>query len=140
MATIGHVEDGESGRSAFLAPPYDVVGPFSLEELETRGRIAFGECLVMSRQRWQEDQVDLRFEAQKRRRAFLFQPNFDDDAGEHRGVLNLPMEGALKPSEINAAFRRLAKTARPDADGSGEHYRRIAEARDVLLDQFGGAA
>ncbi len=49
MATIGHVEDGESGRNAFLAPPYDVVGPFSLEELETRGRIAFGECLVMSR-------------------------------------------------------------------------------------------
>ncbi len=140
MATIGHVEDGESGRSAFLAPPYDVVGPFSLEELETRGRIAFGECLVMSRQRCQEDQVDLRFEAQKKRRAFLFQPNFDDDAGEHREVLNLPMEGALKPSEINAAFRRLAKTAHPDAGGSGEQYRRIAEARDVLLKQFGGAA
>lgn len=140
MATIGHVEDGESGRSAFLAPPYDVVGPLSLEELETRGRIAFGECLVMSRQRWQEDQADLRFEAQKKRRAFLFQPNFDDDAGEHREVLNLPVEGALKPSEINAAFRRLAKTAHPDAGGSGEHYRRIAEARDVLLKQFGGAA
>jgi curved DNA-binding protein CbpA len=50
------------------------------------------------------------------------------------------MEGALKPSEINAAFRRLAKTAHPDAGGSGEHYRRIAEARDVLLKQFGGAA
>jgi len=53
MATIGHIEDGEGGRSAFLAPPYGVVGPFSLDELETRGRIAFGECLVMSRQRWQ---------------------------------------------------------------------------------------
>ena len=65
MATIGHVEDSEGGRSAFLAPPYDVVGPFSLDELETRGRIAFGECLVMSRQRWQEDQVDLRVEARK---------------------------------------------------------------------------
>ncbi len=50
------------------------------------------------------------------------------------------MEGALKPSEINAAFRRLAKTAHPDVGGSGEHYRRIAEARDVLLKQFGGAA
>jgi len=114
MATIGHIEDGEGGRSAFLAPPYGVVGPFSLDELETRGRIAFGECLVMSRQRWQEDQVGLRLEAREKTPCLLFQPDFDDDQ-EHREVLNLPMEGALKPSEISAAFRRLAKTAHPDA-------------------------
>jgi hypothetical protein len=65
-ATIGRIEDGEGGRSAFLAPPYDVVGPFSLDELDTQGRIAFGACLVMSRLRWQEDQVDLRREAQEK--------------------------------------------------------------------------
>jgi hypothetical protein len=134
MATIGHIEDGEGGRSAFLAPPYDVVGPFNLGELEARGRIAFGECLVMSRQRWQEDQVDLRRGAQEKRRAFLFQPDFDgDNDREHREVLSLPIQGPLKPSEINAAFRRLAKTAHPDAGGSSEHYRRIADARDALL-------
>ena len=46
MAAIGRIEDGAGGRQAFLAPPYDVVGPFSLDELETRGRIAFGACLV----------------------------------------------------------------------------------------------
>ena len=56
----------------------------------------------------------------------LFQLNFDGDDQERREVLNLPMEGSLKPSEINAAFRRLAKTAHPDAGGSDEHYRRIA--------------
>lgn len=138
IAMIGQVEDGDGGRSAFLAPPYDVVGPFSLDELEARGRIAFGECLVMSRQRWQEDQVDLRFEAREKRRAFLFQ--FDRDDREHREVLNLPIEGALKPSQINAAFRRLAKTAHPDAGGSNEHYRRIAAARDALLEQFESAS
>jgi hypothetical protein len=138
MATIGRVEDGEGGRSAFLAPPYDVVGPFSLDELETLGRIAFGECLVMSRLRWQEDQVDLRTEAQEKRRAFLLRQYFDDDQ-EHREVLNLPLEGALEPVEINAAFRRLAKTAHPDAGGSNEDYRRIVEARDALLDRFGSA-
>ena len=121
MVTIGAIEDGEGGRSAFLAPPYDVVGPFSLDELETRGRIAFGACLVMSRQRWQEDQVELRREGREKRRAFLFQPDFDDDDREHREILNLPTEGALKPSDINAAFRRLAKTAHPDAGGSDEH-------------------
>ena len=140
MATIGHIEDGECGRRASLAPPYDVVGPFSLDELEAGGRIAFGECLVMSRQKWQEDQIDLRFEAREKRRAFLFRLNFNDDDREQREVLNLPIEGALEPPQINAAFRRLAKTAHPDAGGSDEHYRRIAEARDALLKQFGSVS
>jgi hypothetical protein len=133
--TIGLIEDGEGGRNAFLAPPYGVVGPFNLDELETHGRIAFGECLVMSRQRWQEDQDDLRLEAREKRRAALFKLDYDDDQ-EYREVLNLPMEGALKTAEINAAFRRLAKIAHPDAGGSDEHYRSITEARDALLLQF----
>ncbi len=136
MATIGHVENGEGGSRAFLAPPYDVVGPFSLDELEARGRIAFGECLVMSRRRWQQDQVELRLEAREKRRALLLRLYSNDDDSEQREILKLPMEGALEPSQINAAFRRLAKTAHPDAGGSGERYRRIAEARDILLAQF----
>lgn len=138
--TIDRIEDGEGGRSAHLAPPYGVVGPFSLDELETRGRVAFGECLILSRQRWREDQVELRLEAREKRRAFLFRPDFDDDDQERRKALNLPREGALEPSEIKAAFRRLAKTAHPDAGGSDEHYRRIAEARDALLEQFASAS
>ena len=135
---IGAVEHGEGGRSAYLAPPYDVVGPFSLDELETRGRIAFGACLVMSRQRWREDQAELRREGLEKRRAFLFLLNFDGDDRESRAILNLPTDGELEPSEINAAFRRLAKTAHPDAGGSDELYRRIAEARDALLERFAG--
>ncbi len=141
MVTIGHIEACEDGRRAYLAPPYGVVGPFSLDELEAQGRIAFGECLVMSRQRWQEDQVELRLEAREKRRAFQFQFRFtESDQEEHRETLNLPTEGALTPSEINAAFRRLAKTAHPDAGGSAEEYRRIAEARDALLEQFAAAS
>lgn len=135
MATIGRIEDDGGGRYAYLAPPYGVVGPFSLDELETRGRIAFGECLVMSRQRWREDQVELRLEAREKRRAFLFRRDFEEDEQELRRVLELPMEGALEPAEVNAAFRRLAKTAHPDAGGSDEQYRRIAEARDALLER-----
>lgn len=140
MVAIGRIEEGTGGRSACLAPPYGVVGPFSLDELEAEGRIAFGECLVMSRARWQEDQVELRIEARKKRQAFISRLTFDDDDREHREALDLPMEGALEPSQINAAFRRLAKTAHPDAGGSDERYRRIAEARDALLDQFAGAS
>jgi len=137
--TIGAVEHGAGGRSAFLAPPYDVVGPFSLDELETRGRIAFGACLVMSRERWREDQVELRREGQEKRRAFLLRLDFDGDERERREILNLPANGALEPADINAAFRRLAKTAHPDAGGSDELYRRIAQARDALLERFAGA-
>jgi hypothetical protein len=140
LATIDRIEEDEGVRRAWLAPPYGVVGPFSLDELEAQGRIAFGACLVMSRRRWQEDQVELRIEAREKRRAFLAQLDRDDDDQEHRKALDLPLEGALEPSEINAAFRRLAKTAHPDAGGSNEDYRRIAEARDALLELFADAS
>ena len=135
-AAIGLTMDGADGRSAFLAPPYDVVGPFSLDDLKTNGRIAFGECIVMSRLRWREDQTELRMEAREKRRAYHARLDFDDDEAEHREVLELPAQGRLESPQINAAFRRLAKTAHPDAGGSNEHYRRICEARDALLGLF----
>jgi hypothetical protein len=135
MVTIGRIEDGESGRSAFLAAPYAVVGPFSLDELETEGRIAFGACLVMSRRRWQEDQVDLRREAQELRRRQMFRLSPDDEQ-DYREALNLPAKGTLQAADINSAFRRLAKTAHPDAGGSNEAYHRITEARDALIKLF----
>jgi hypothetical protein len=135
MVKIARIEDGESGRNAFLAAPYGIVGPFSLDELETEGRIAFGACLVMSRQRWQEDQVDLRREAQEMRRRQMFRLDPEDER-DYREVLNLPKKGALQAADINSAFRRLAKTAHPDAGGTNEQYHRITEARDALLKLF----
>ncbi|MFY9657762.1 MAG: J domain-containing protein [Methylocystis sp.] len=139
MATIGHIEPSEGGRLAYLAAPYEVVGPFSLDELEAQGRIAFAACLVMSRQKWQEDQVELRMEAMEKRRALYAQFEGVTDQRAHREALELPREGALKPSEINAAFRKLAKTAHPDAGGSDEDYHRIVDARDALLELFANA-
>lgn len=139
MATIGRIEHGEGGRVAYLAPPYEVVGPFSLDELEAQGRIAFAACLVMSRQRWQEDQVELRLEAREKRRALYAQFEGVTDQRAHRETLDLPKEGPLKSSEINAAFRKLAKSAHPDAGGSDEDYHRIVEARDALLEIFTSA-
>ncbi|RTL79433.1 MAG: J domain-containing protein [Hyphomicrobiales bacterium] len=133
MATIGDIQHGESGRKACLAPPYGVVGPFSLDKLERLGRITFGECLVMSRQRWRDDQVNLRLKAREKRRIFLLQRDADHDDHEYREILALPIESLLKPSDISAAFRQLAKTAHPDAGGSAERYQRIVKARDALL-------
>lgn len=140
MASIGRIEHGEGGRMAYLAAPYDVVGPFSLDELEAQGRIAFAACLVMSRQRWQEDQVELRKEAMERRRALYAQFEGGANQRAHRETLDLPKDGALKPSEINAAFRKLAKNAHPDAGGSDEDYHRIVEARDALLEIFASSS
>lgn len=135
MVAIGRIE----GRQAFLAVPYDVVGPFSLDELETQGRIAFGECLVMSRQRWQEDQTGLRMAAREKRQAYIMRASFRDDDAGHREALELPLDGPLDTLQINAAFRRLAKTAHPDAGGSSAQYHRISEARDVLMERAGVA-
>jgi hypothetical protein len=149
--TIGQVEEGAGGRTAWLDEPFDMVGPFSLDELEKQGRIAFAECLVMSRQRWQEDQVELRRESLKIRRAAEQRANeraerlFGDHGGhqdkrkphderQHREALNLPMDGKLEPRQINAAFRRLAQKAHPDAGGSNEQFVRITEARNALLE------
>ena len=55
------------------------------------------------------------------------------DENRHRETLDLPGEGALTASQINAAFRQLAKTSHPDAGGSDEIYIRLTEARDALL-------
>lgn len=137
MAALGRIEEGPAGRSAYLAAPFDMVGPFSLDELETEGRIAFAECLVMSRERWQEDQVELRIQGLKQRRAFalMFNGEVIDDR-DYRDAFDLPLEGELTVAEIKAAFRQQAKFAHPDAGGSDEDYTRITEARDALLKLF----
>jgi len=151
MVKIGRVEVGAGGRTAWLDEPFDMVGPFSLDELDTHGQIAFAACIVMSRQRWQDYQVELRLESLKIRRAAEEQINervaqffgahsryqdnrkpFDDQ--QHRETLNLPIDGKLEPRQINAAFRRLAQRAHPDLRGSNEQFVRITEARNALLE------
>lgn len=143
-AATGRIEvDAGGGRTAWLARPFDMVGPFSLDELETGGRIAFSACVVMSRQRWQADQAGLRRQAHERRREARARFNegrgwsersMSSDDRPHREALNLPLDGALDPARIKAAFRRLAQKAHPDVGGSHEQFVRISRARDVLLD------
>lgn len=150
-ATLGRIEAGANGRIAWLAEPFDMVGPFSLDELESRGRIAFAACLVMSRQRWQEDQAALRYESFSLRRAAQQRMNeefarrfgrqnhhhakrYPMDEREHREALKLPADGKLEKRQINAAFRRLAQKAHPDVGGTHEQFVRITKARTVLLE------
>jgi hypothetical protein len=150
-AALGRVEVGASGRRAWLDEPFDMVGPFSLDELETNGRIAFAACIVMSRLRWQEDQAVLKRESLHLRRAAQERINEDFarfsgrqsrhhgrrqpvDEREHREALNLPANGKLERRQVNAAFRRLAQKAHPDVGGTHEQFVRITTARTVLLE------
>ncbi|MBU1643165.1 J domain-containing protein, partial [bacterium] len=118
--TISRVEVGSGIRNAWLAEPYHMVGPFSLDELETGGQISFAACIVMSRQRWQEEQTALRRESLEKRRQAQ-KEMFEEFARynerrsqrrshfrqfnekEQRELLNLPLEGALEASQIKAA-------------------------------------
>ena len=147
FVTIEKVEARPEGRVAWLEEPYDMVGPFSVDELETQGRISFAECIVMSRQRWQEDQASLReaaFEKQRETQRRVFEElNRSNrrkrrevlcDEQEHRELLCLPAEGALEASQVKAAYRRIAKEAHPDVGGSHEQFVRISQARDALLE------
>lgn len=150
MVTIGRIDVDANARHAWLEEPYDMVGPFSLDELETSGRISFAACIVMSRQRWQEDQVALRREshilrreaqarmaeeyARYQERTSRPSRQMDRVPDQHyRKSLNLPIDGDLEPSQIKAAFRRLAQKTHPDMGGSHEQFVQITVARDALL-------
>lgn len=150
MATVGRVELGPQGRIAWMDRPFEMLGPFNLDELESNGRIAFAACIVLSRQRWQTDQAALRQAAFDKRRAaqerlHAEQARFNGsrrrgrhghqhfDERKHREALNLPTEGKLEPAQIKAAFRRLAQKAHPDVGGSHEQFVRLTEARNALL-------
>ncbi len=150
FVTIERIEGEAEGRVGWLDAPYDMVGPFSVDALERSGRIGFAECFVMSRQRWREDQAELRreaFEAQRKAREKIYEElhranrrkRAGHGAGEersHRELLCLPVEGMLEVAQVKAAFRRAARTAHPDVGGSHEHFVRIADARDALLERL----
>ncbi|MCG8314115.1 MAG: hypothetical protein MI976_12965 [Pseudomonadales bacterium] len=148
--TIGEIEMGSKGRNAWLDEPYDMVGPFCLHELKEKGLIHFAACIVMSRQKWQENQVQLRSESIERRREtqrrrfeerarFHQRRSKNNAVAEHtnekryRESLNLPITGALKKAEIKAAYRRVAQKSHPDMGGNHEQFIFITKARDALL-------
>ena len=138
QVTLGREEHRAGGREAFLESPFDFVGPLNLDELQTRGRLAFGACLILTLDSWRQDQADLRRDAHQRRRVHSHRTPFPPerearDYRQDRAVLRLPLDGTLQASEIKAAFRRLAKSAHPDVGGSNEQFQGITRARDALL-------
>ena len=145
FVTIGRMEIDDN--VAWLESPYQMVGPFSVEELTTHGQISFAECVVMSKQKWQEERESLLAISMMRRRKSqqkFFdeleklnkrkQHNHADELEAYRTVLGLPIGGSLEISQIKAAYRKAAKKAHPDAGGTQERFLQIKEAHDALLE------
>ncbi|MCD4759143.1 MAG: J domain-containing protein [Arcobacteraceae bacterium] len=148
FVTIGRVDDS---KNAWLDDPYEMVGPFSLDELLETGQISFATCVVMSDKKWQEKQSSLRQESLKRQ--YKAQQQFQEEINrhnksrrtyhtnleqtsqkEHRELLCLPIEGVLEVSQIKAAYRLIVKKVHPDMGGTHEQFIKITQARDALLE------
>lgn len=145
FVTIGEVDS--NNKKAWLAEPYEMVGPFCLDELCHTGQISFEACVVMSKQRWQTKQSFLRNESFKKQQKA--QEKFTQEIHghnkkrqfsskqccekEHRELLYLPLEEQLEEIQIKMAFKKVAKKTHPDVGGSHEKFIKITQARDFLL-------
>lgn len=145
FVTIGRMEIDDN--VAWLESPYQMVGPFSVEELTTHGQISFAECVVMSKQKWQEERESLLAISMMRRRKSQ-QKFFDEleklnkrkrdnhtnELEAYRTVLGLPISGSLEITQIKSAYRKVAKKTHPDAGGTQAMFLQIKEAHDALLE------
>ena len=51
----------------------------------------------------------------------------------YRQLLGLPLGPRLSRAEIHRAWKRVAKTAHPDAGGSAREFLELSAARDALM-------
>jgi hypothetical protein len=145
IVTIGQINVTNDKTTAWLEEPYEMVGPFNLDELTSDHKISFAECMVMSVEKWKKERKTLLQQAfikqQKIQqehfeniRRYNRQKHYNDK--EHRELLSLPLEGDLKASQIKTAYRKISKKVHPDLGGSHEEFLQITLARDTLLKKF----
>lgn len=150
---IDRVENNSQGNHAWLEEPYDMVGPFSLDELQSDGRIQFAKCIVMSRKYWQDNRQSLKTDSFKRQNKIreemfenlnrknrerhnnLYKSN-DENEKRYREILSLPLDCVLNTSQIKKAFKKVSKKVHPDAGGSHDDFINLHMARDELLALF----
>jgi hypothetical protein len=148
FVTIGEVDDQ---KNAWLDHPYEMVGPFSLDELLETGQISFAACVVISEEKWEKEQSLLRQESSKKqhkshqqfhediknynKKRRAYQTKLEKvSQKEYRKLLSLPIEGVLEISQIKAAYRTIVKKVHPDVGGTQEKFIKITQARDALLE------
>ncbi|MEA2028249.1 MAG: J domain-containing protein [Campylobacterota bacterium] len=140
-------EESSNATHGWLEYPYEMVGPFCLDELKTKGIITFAQCYVISKAKWQQEQHSLQQEALRRQRKVqkehyeeirkYNQRSKNRTQQEHRELLSLPLDEVLDEAQIKDAYRSICKSAHPDVGGDHEYFILITQARDVLLEVFG---
>jgi hypothetical protein len=55
----------------------------------------------------------------------------------YRQMLGLPLGRGLSASEIHEAYKRVAKTAHPDAGGTEQEFQELSAAKDALMKERG---
>jgi hypothetical protein len=128
FVTIGKVETNGDTTQAWLDEPYEIVGPFCVDELLHDGKIDFAACIVMSKKRYKQEKNFLYQKSSK----IHAKSNFSDET-KYRELLCLPLNGRLDISQIKTAFKHIVKTVHPDVGGSHEKFIEITRARDVLV-------
>ena len=111
------------GEMGWLEEPYDMVS-FNIGVLLSTGFVSFAQCHVISQTRWQT--------AYKVQYPKTQHPNQDT----YRELLSLPLHGTLSLPQIKEAYRNMSKTTHPDLGGDHEHFIRITDARDVLIEIY----
>lgn len=145
FVTIGETEPNCDLTIAWLEDPYEMVGPFSLDELRIQGKIDFAACIVMSVDKWKKERTTLlqqSFDKQqkiqeehlKEIHRFNQQKQYNDRP--YRELLCLPLEGTLEVAQIKTAYRKVSKKVHPDLGGTHEEFLQITSARDALLEKF----
>lgn len=145
FVNIGEIDT--DNKTAWLDEPYEMVGPFCLDELCKDGLISFAACMVMSKERWSEDQKELYEESlirQEKLQEELYRNIHQNNNRKrnqrantqkgYRKLLDLPLEGSLEISQIKTAYRKIVKKEHPDVGGSHEKFIEVTEARDILLE------
>ncbi|MEA3522940.1 MAG: J domain-containing protein, partial [Campylobacterota bacterium] len=123
----------------WLDDPYDMVGPLNFQEFLFKEKIEFEACIVMTKKRWQKEQILLKKESYYRQQKIYQEfkkesKNYNNQSQEkHRKLLCLPLEGKLEIAQIKTAYRKIAKVEHPDIGGSHERFILITEAKDALL-------
>ena len=131
-ASIATTRKDKWNISALLQEPYGSrVEWFNLDELEKRGRVATRGHVLLSPEQWaiERDALLEKFLKEKARRF----PPLDPAEVAYRKVLKLPLQGPLSKAEIEYAYRIAAKTSHPDVGGDEQQFKRVFEAKDVLV-------
>lgn len=145
LVYLGEISTENDKTTAYLDEPYEMVGPFCLDQLLSKGQISFAECIVISTQKWKNERVSLLKKASEKQQKLQeehlkeirrFNQEKQNNEQKYRELLCLPLQGSLEVSQIKNAFRRMCKTAHPDVGGSEAEFIEITIARDVLLENL----